>query len=143
MVDLLDTYGVAEAPKRSIDNPRMGEVAIPKETKRWRSGLSKLPALLSHVQEMANRFAIEMAVDRQKRQSPQPHATPCLSNDRWRSFYPARAMAMVAWGGLRGPRKNPSPTGLSFQAWVFYNLRFLHSVDHAGAWAPLAECQPD
>ena len=136
MLDLFDTYGIAATPKSATDNPRIEELTIPREMKRWRLDLSKLPGLLAQGQEMVNHFALEMTKAKQKRPSYQPYATPGLSTEPWRPFYPAHAKAMDTWKVPNGPRKKPSPNDLSCQAWTFYNLRCLLAGNLEGAWAP-------
>ena len=71
-----------------------------------------------------------MTKARQKRPTYQPYATPDISQEPCRPFYPARTKAIETWKVLISSHKKPSPMDLSFQAWSFYNLRFLL----AGAW---------
>ena len=104
--------------------------------KRWRLGLSKLSGLLAPGQEMVNHFTREMAKAEKKRPSFQPYVTPGLAQEPWRPFYPAHAKALGNWKVLNSSHKKPSQMDLSFQAWAFYNLRFLRAGELAGAWAP-------
>ena len=77
-----------------------------------------------------------MTKARQKRPAYRPYVIPDLSKEPWRPFYPAHSKALDSWRTLNGLRKKPSPLGLSFQFWTFYNLRFLLAGDLAGCWAP-------
>ena len=77
-----------------------------------------------------------MTKARQKRPTYQPYATPDISQEPCRPFYPARTKAIETWKVLISSHKKPSPMDLSFQAWSFYNLRFLLAGGLAGAWAP-------
>lgn len=106
------------------------------EMKHWRLGPSKLPALLDPDQEMVNFFTVEITKARQKRPTYLPYVIPDLSQDPWRPFYPDHTKAIGTWKVPNGSRKKTAPMDLSFQAWAFYNLRFLLVGDLAGAWTP-------
>ena len=88
---------------------------------------------------MVNFFTMEIAKAKQKRSAYHPYVIPALSKDPWRPFYPAHAKALESWMTLNTSRKKPSPSGLNFQAFIFYNLRFLLAGDLAGFWAPFGD----
>ena len=54
LADLFETYGITSTPKCAPENPRIEELAIPKEMKSWRLDLSGLSGLLGPGQEMVN-----------------------------------------------------------------------------------------
>ena len=136
IADLFDTYPLSAIPKCATDTPRIEELTIPKEMKNWKLGLSGLSGLLDPGQEMVNHFTLEITKALQKRPTYRPYVIPDLSKEPWRPFYPAHAKALEGWRTLNSSHKKPPPLDLSFQAWSFYNLRFLLAGDLAGAWAP-------
>ena len=136
IVDLFEVYGVSTVPKSAVDNPRIEELTIPKEMKHWKLDLSHLTGFLAPDQEMVNFFTVELTKAKQKRPAYKPYVVPDLSKEPWRPFYPAHAKALETWRALNNSHKKPSPLDLSFQTWVFYNLRFLLAGDLTGAWTP-------
>ena len=136
IADLFETYGTSSTPKCAPGNPRIAELTIPKEMETLRLDLSCLSGLLAPGREMVNFPTLEMPKTKQKRPAYHPYVIPDLSKEPWRPFYPAHTKAMESWRPLNGSRKKPSPMDLSFQSFVFYNLRFSLSGDLAGCWAP-------
>ena len=136
LAGFFETYGISSTPKASPENPRIEELTIPKEMKSWRLDLSSLTGLLAPGQEMVNFPTLEIEKAKQKRPAYHPYVTPDLSKEPWRPFYPAHAKAMDTWRTLNISHKKPSPLDFSFQAFVFYNLRFLLAGDLTGAWTP-------
>ena len=121
--------------KNDKKEPKVDDIAIPSQMRRWAASLSGLTAFLEPGRKMANISTNEMAIAQKKDPpyaafvTPKPHERPwCVDLPSHERHNKARKESV--------PHKSKdSPQQVSIQAWLLYMLRFVVVGDLLDAWS--------
>ena len=131
---VLGPLGVSHTEMKNAKDPRIEEIEIPTQMKKWSPSMTNLAGYLTPDQDMVNFFTVELTRGEMEAPPYTPFVTGGLAAAPWMPNEPIFDRAHESWKKLQLTHKRPTNQQLSFQAFALNYLRFTLAGDLAGAW---------